>query len=82
MFTFVKISRTYTTVHEQQLHSIIEMNFTDDLLLGSETNFFFREQSAEPENKDKTSQFAILGAKYHTESSCVFLFLFIFKCLV
>lgn len=40
MFTFVKISRTYTKVNEQQLHSIIEMNFTDDLLLGSETNFF------------------------------------------
>lgn len=78
----MKISRTYTKVNEQQLHSIIEMNFADDLLLGSETNFFFRKQSAEPENKDKTSHFTTSGAKYHTESSFVFLFLFIFKCLV
>jgi len=40
------------------LQSIIKMNFADDLLLDSETNSFFRVQSAEPENKDKTSLFA------------------------
>lgn len=62
-------------------HSIIEINFADDLLLGSETNSFFREQSAEPENKDKNSQFTTSGTKYHTESSFVF-FVFTFKCLL
>lgn len=60
------------------LHSIIRMNFAEDLLLDSETNSFFRVQSVEPENKDKTSLFAtgpLSGTKYHTESSFVGLYL-------
>lgn len=63
------------------LHSIIKMNFTDDLLLDSETSSFFRAQSAEPENKEKTSLFATSQGPNTTQKVfCVFVF--IFKCLV
>lgn len=63
------------------LHTIIKMNFTDDLLLDSETSSFFRAQSAEPENKDKTGLFATSQGPNTTQKVfCVFAF--IFKCVV
>lgn len=63
------------------LHTIIKMNFTDDLLLDSKTSSFFRAQSAEPENKDKPSLFATSQGPNATQKVfCVFAF--IFKCVV
>lgn len=77
MFTFVKISRTYTKVNEQ-LHSIIEMNFTDDLLLGSETNFFSENSLQNQKIKTKPASLLFQGPNTTQKVAvcfCFYLFL-------
>lgn len=61
-------------------HSIIEINFADDLLLGSETNSFFREQSAEPEIKTKTASLQPQGPNTTQKVALCFLYLLLSAC--